>query len=139
MRSQFNLIAKQYSVFVKQVPTAPIKEYYLYSMRYFIDFSYMKLINLPIYTYYYIFKLFLFVTFIIYQIEKFSYRVLKWVTVTSSFFLNIRKGFRQRMYMLFNLYQALKTALIFLSIKPKVFVFLKTFTKVVRYRHCFYW
>lgn len=77
MQNQFNVIAKQFALFIKQVVSAPIKQHYFYNLRYFIDFKYMNTVNVIIYLYFYTFKVFLLWIFVVYQAVKFSYRILK--------------------------------------------------------------
>jgi hypothetical protein len=135
MGRQFNLLAKQFSIFIKHVLCVPVRFYFFSNMRYFIDFSYLKLINLVVYVVYYHLKILLLLVYFLYQVNKFTYRITKWCTITSSFFLILRRCFRQRLYMAYNLYTAFKRTTYKFLTKPLVLHSPRCYLRVL-YQRC---
>ena len=106
MKGQYNLVAKQYATFLRKVVYVPARLYYMSRTRYFVEFDRLHVYIPSLYVGYFVLRSWLFAVYVVYQTGKFSYRLLKWASITSSYFLNIRRGFRQRGYMIFNSYTA---------------------------------
>jgi hypothetical protein len=142
-KRQYNLIAKQYTAFINRFFSIPVREYFVTRSRYYTDFSYLKAVLFIKYTFYYHLKLTLFLLYVIYQSCKFTYRSLRWQVTVSSYFLNVSRGYRQRLYMLHNFYWFVRgVARILISnfflLKPITACVALCYLYSVQRRDCFY-
>jgi hypothetical protein len=142
-KRQYSVIAKQYTTFLNRFFSIPVREYLVTRLRYYIDFSYLKAIIIIKYAFYYHLKLTLFLLYVIYQSCKFTYRSLRWQVTVSSYFLNIRRGYRQRLYMFHNFYWFVRGAtrvLIsnFFLLKPITAGTALCYLHSAQRRNCFY-
>src|SRR6218665_3947105 len=90
--------AAQCFFFIKRVFALPFGSYALRNLRYYIDFKHLEAILPLLYGAHYALKAALVLSVSVYKVGKLAFALLKLVAVTSSFFLNMRKCCRQRLY-----------------------------------------